>query len=166
VVANRDAKVKGGEIEFAIVPARGLNVEIGISGLASTIFNVPMPAGTGDRERVMPQAPKWSVNAAARYEWHALDGVVSVGVDAKWDDDQYFTMLNAPVDFEPAHTVANARVGYATLDNRWEVAAFVRNLADRRYRVYNLDLSPLGLNQSVYAPPRLWGATLAYRWGK
>jgi iron complex outermembrane receptor protein len=166
VVANRDAKVKGGEIEFAIVPARGFNVEIGISGLTSTIFDVPMPAGTGDRERLMPQAPKWSVNAAARYEWRALDGVLSIGIDAKWDDDQYFTMLNAPVDFEPAHTIANARVGYATADNRWEVAAFVRNLADRRYRVYNLDLSPLGLNQSVYAPPRLWGATLAYRWGK
>jgi len=166
VVANRDARVKGGEIEFAIVPARGLNIELGISALSSTIFDVPMPAGTGDRDRVMPQAPKWSVNAAVRYEWHALDGVLSAGVDTKWDDDQYFTMLNAPVDFEPARIVTNARFGYATLDGRWELSAFVRNLADRRYRVYNLDLSPLGVNQSVYAPPRLWGATVAYRWGK
>src|SRR4029079_2695224 len=80
----------------------------------------------------------------------------------KWDDDQYFTMLNAPVDFEPAHAVTNARFGYTTADSRWDVSAFIRNLTDRRYRVYNLDLSPLGFNQSVYAPPRLWGVTLAY----
>jgi iron complex outermembrane receptor protein len=164
VVANRDARVKGGEVELAIVPTKGLNLELALSGLSSEIFDVPMPAGNAIRTRVMPQAPKWSASAAARYEWPAFSGLLSAGVDVKWDDDQYFTMLNAPVDFEPARAVTNARFGYTNADGRWEAAAFVRNLTDRRYRVYNLDLSALGFNQSVYAPPRLWGVTLAYHW--
>src|SRR5581483_1284406 len=33
VVANRDARAEGGELEFAIVPTKGLNLELALSGL-------------------------------------------------------------------------------------------------------------------------------------
>jgi outer membrane receptor protein involved in Fe transport len=60
--------------------------------------------------------------------------------------------------------VSTLRLSYTTADGRWEGTAFLRNLTDERYRVYSLDLSIAGINQSVYAPPRWWGVTLAYRW--
>jgi hypothetical protein len=38
---------------------------------------------------------------------------------------------------------------------------------DRRYRIYNLGLSGfIGIDQSVYGPPRTFGASFAYWWGK
>ena len=39
----------------------------------------------------------------------------------------------APVEQEESYTVANARVAYGAGDGRWEVAAFVNNLFNKRY---------------------------------
>jgi len=166
VVVNVDATVKGAEVEFAVVPTRGLNVELGASYLDTLAKDVALPSGAlADRE--MPQAPKLSLNASVRYEWPAGNGNLSVEVDGKWNDKQYLELLNAQVDLQKAYGVVNAKVGYAGGSGNWDVSAFVRNLADERYRVYNLDLAaPLGINQGVYAPPRLYGVGFNYRWGK
>jgi iron complex outermembrane recepter protein len=166
IVENINAKVKGGELEFAVVPVHGLNLQLGISRLDSRADNVPTPAGVLVTSE-LPQAPAWSVNAVARYEWPAFGGHLSAEVDGKWNKEQYLELVNAPVDLEPSYTVANARFGYASGDGRWDVSGYVRNLSDKHYRIYNLDLSGfLGINQSVYGPPRLYGATFTYHWGK
>ena len=52
-------------------------------------------------------------------------------------------------------------------NGHWEYAAWCKNLTDRWYRIYNLDLSGfLGIDQSVFGPPRTFGASVVYRWGK
>jgi outer membrane receptor protein involved in Fe transport len=79
----------------------------------------------------------------------------------------YLELINAPVDRQPSYTVANARIGYTDSSGRWDVSAYCKNCTDTWYRVYNLDLSGfLGINQGVYGPPRLYGASVAYHWGK
>lgn len=164
VVENIDATVKGGELELAWVPVRGANLQLGLSHLESRAKNVPLPAG-GLTDTQMPQAPRWSVNAVARYEWSIALGRLAVEADTKWNSGQYLELVNAPADYQSSYAVSNARLTYTTADDRWEVAAWVRNLADRAYRVYGLDLSALGFEQSVYGPPRTFGATFTYRWG-
>jgi len=166
VVRNIDATVKGAEVEFAVVPTRGLNIELGASYLDTLAKAVPLPSGVlADRE--MPQAPQLSLNASVRYEWPAWGGKLAAEVDGKWNAEQYLELVNAPVDREKAYGVVNAKLDYASGSGKWDIYAFVRNLADQRYRVYNLDLSaPLGITQGVYAPPRLYGAGFNYRWGK
>jgi iron complex outermembrane receptor protein len=74
-------------------------------------------------------------------------------------------LINAPADYEGPYAVTNARVIFSSADDRWEVAGWVRNLTDRWYKVYGLDLSALGFEQSVYGPPRTYGATFTYHWG-
>ena len=166
IVENIDAKVKGGELEFAVVPVHGMNLQLGVSHLDSHAYNVPTPAGVLLTTQ-LPQAPPWSVNGVAHYEFPALGGLVSAEVDAKWNKTQYLELINAPVDLQPSYTIANAHLGYGSTDGRWNVTGYVRNLADKYYRVYNLDLSGfLGFNQGVYAPPRTYGATFVYHWGK
>ena len=166
IVENIDAKVTGGELEFAVVPVHGMNLQLGVSWLDSQADNVPTPAGVMVTSQ-LPQAPPWSVNAVAHYEFPALGGKLSVEVDGKWNKTQYLELVNAPVDLEPSYAVFNARLGYGSPDGRWELSGYVRNLADKNYRIYNLDLSGfLGFNQGVYAPPRTYGATFVYRWGK
>ena len=166
VVKNIDAKVDGGEIELSVIPTRGLNVQLGVSALDTSAKNVPTNAGLLVTSQ-LPQAPRWSVNAVVHYEWPAFDGKLSVEADGKWNDQQYLELANAPVDLEPSYEVFNSRAGYTSGDGRWDFFAYVRNLADKQYRVYNLDLSGfLGINQSVYATPRTYGASVTYRWGK
>lgn len=165
VVQNIDATIKGGELEFAVVPARGLNVEVGVSHLEAEAKNVPLPVG-GFTDTEMPQAPKWSINASARYEWNIPIGQLAVEADTKWNAGEYLELLNAPVDYQSSYALSNARFSYTTNDGHWDVTAWVKNLTDKYYRVYNLDLSAIGFDEQVFGPPRTYGATFTYRWGK
>jgi iron complex outermembrane receptor protein len=79
---------------------------------------------------------------------------------------EYLELLNAPVDYQPSYALSNARLTYSSGVGHWDVSAWVKNLTDKYYRVYNLDLSALGFNQGVYGPPRTFGGTFTYRWGK
>jgi iron complex outermembrane receptor protein len=163
VVQNVQAREKGGEMEFAWAPVRGANLQLSVSHLETAATSVPLPAG-GYTETEMPQAPKWSVNGAASYDWVVPAGRVSFELDAKWNGKQHLELENAPADLEPAYIVANTRISYTTPDDRCEIAGWVRNFTDRWYRVYALDLSSLGFMQNVYGPPRTFGATFTYRW--
>ncbi len=166
IVENINAKVTGGELEFAVVPVHGMNLQLGVSHLDTHAYNVPTPAGDLLTTQ-LPQAPPWSLNGVAHYEFPALGGLLSAEVDAKWNKAQYMELINAPVDLQPSYAIANAHLGYGSTDGRWSVTGYVRNLADKYYRIYNLDLSGfLGFNQGVYGPPRTYGATFVYHWGK
>src|SRR5581483_4817580 len=122
VVQNINAKVKGGELEFAAVPLHGLNVQFGVSHLETTAYDVPTPAGNLLTTQ-LPQAPRWSLNAVAHYQWPLLGGQMSVEADAKWNDNQYLELVNNPDDYERAYVLTNARVGFMTGDGRWSVTA-------------------------------------------
>ncbi len=161
---NVDATVKGGELELALAPVRGLNLQLGLSHLETVAKDVPLPAG-GFTNTEMPQAPKWSVNAVARYEWTVPSGQLAVEADTKWNAHEYLELLNAPVDYQNSYALTDARLTYSHESGHWDVSAWIKNLADKQYRVYNLDLSALGFNQGVYGPPRTYGATFNYRWG-
>ncbi|HVO45225.1 MAG TPA: TonB-dependent receptor [Steroidobacteraceae bacterium] len=165
VVENVDAHVKGGELEFAVVPVHGLNLQLGVSHLESLVPHVPTPAGDIVPAE-MPQAPHWSFNAVARYEWPLLGGIASVETDAKWNSRQYLELINAPVDLQSSYALINGRAGFGTSDNRWQVDAFIKNAANKFYRMYNLDLSGfIGVNQGVYGPPREYGLEIRYHIG-
>ncbi len=165
VVENVNAKVKGGELEFSVLPIHGLNVQLGVSHLESIVPQVPTPSGEFVSAQ-MPQAPHWTFNALARYEWPLFGGLASVEGDAKWNSQQYLELINAQVDLQPSYAVLNGRIGYGSLDSRWQVNAFIKNAADKWYRIYNLDLSGfIGSNQGVYAPPREYGLEFRYHFG-
>jgi iron complex outermembrane receptor protein len=165
VVENVDAKVKGGELEFAAVPIHGLNVQLGVSHLESMVPRIVTPAGIIVPGQ-MPQAPHWTFNALARYEWPMLGGLASVESDYKWNSRQYLELVNAPVDLEHPYGVINARVGFGNAEGRWQVNGFIKNAANKWYRIYNLDLAGfIGVNQSVYAPPREYGVEFRYHFG-
>ena len=162
-IVNVQARVKGGELELAIVPARGLELRLGISALSTIARNLTLPAGQ-IADRVMPQAPKWSVNALARYQWTALSSTWSIEGDAKSDTATYFSTFNSPADREPAHSVANIRAGYTNSSGNVDVSVFCKNVTSRRYRVYDLDISSISIMVAAYAPPRWCGASFSYQW--
>jgi len=163
IIGNADATLYGGELELAVIPLHGLTLEGGLSLLSTRISKLALPDGSlADRE--MPNAPHWSLNALARYEWPGAGGTWSLQLDGKWNAAQWLENVNAPVDLQPGFGVVNLRAGFAS-GHDWDVTAWVRNATDKQYRVYNLDLSGLGYNESVYGSQRWIGVTLDYRWG-
>jgi len=113
----------------------------------------------------MVLAPKWAVNGLARYVWHAWsDSEMNLQLHASSSSSVYFDNLNSPAVREGGHSVADARLGWTGVNKHIQVAAFVDNLANKRYRIYALDLtSLLGYVQNVYNKPRTVGVSLMYQ---
>ncbi len=160
-VNNFPATVKGGELELSLLPTKWLNLQVGVSGLDAIIKNVVLPTGLVTN-RIMPQAPKWSMNLLARYQWQALNSTWWVQGDSKTDTSMYYEAFNAPDDYQPGKTYANARVGFTSSDSKLEITAWCNNVTNKIYRVYSNDASSLGYDALVLAPPRWYGVTVGY----
>ena len=144
VVENIDAKVKGGELEFAVVPVHGLNMQLGVSHLESMPSTFPHRPAT---VRDLPRCRRRRIGAST--PWPATNGRCSVAMasvesDAKWNSQQYLELINAPVDLQPSYAVINA--ARRVLD-AWTIVgrsrAFVKNAG--RQVVSHLQPGPFGL---------------------
>jgi iron complex outermembrane receptor protein len=165
-VINLDAKETGLEVELASRPVDGLTLQLGLSALDSTVKDVPLPDLATIEDHDLPQAPALSANALARYEFPLLGGMGFVQTDAQYSAKFCFTVLCAPVERESSYTVVNARAGYTAADGRWDVAAYVDNVNEEKYRVYAFDSSLFaGVVAGVYAKPRTFGISATYRFG-
>jgi len=65
---------------------------------------------------------------------------------------------------EDAYWLWNARVSWTSTDEKWEVAAFGRNLGDEQYMVYAFDLSFFGFNEEMLGTPRAYGIDATFRY--
>ncbi len=165
-VINLDAEAQGLEAELNARPTDRLTLQISASFMDTEVKDILLPDLTTVVNHDLPQAPSFSGNALARYEFPLAAGMASVQADVQYSDAFCFTVLCAPVEEEEAYTVANARIGYAPGKGRWEVAAFVNNLLEEEYRVYAFDSSLFaGVVAGVYGKPRTYGVTASWRFG-
>jgi len=165
-VTNQDAEAQGLEIELNAAPTDGLTLQLGASFMDSKVKDIRLPDQSTIVDHDLPQAPPFSANALARYEFALGGGTASIQGDVYYTDDFCFTTLCAPVEKEKGYTVANARIGYGAADGKWEVAAFVNNLFEEEYRVYAFDSSLFaGVVAGVYGKPRTYGLTASFRFG-
>lgn len=167
VVRNLPAKVKGIEADFSARLAQGLTLQLSGAYQDSQVKDVLLPDGVTVVNNDLPQAPKFSGSATARYELSLAGGTASVQADAIIQSKMCFTVMCAPVEREGGYAVANSRIGFTTADERVDVALFVNNLFNKAYRVYAFDGSLYwGDTLGVYAKPRTWGLSVRYNFGK
>ncbi|NML90661.1 TonB-dependent receptor [Sphingobium sp. TB-6] len=162
-IVNNNARVNGFEVDADIRPVQGLYLQAFLTYLDAKVFDITLPSGR-IADRRMPQAPRLSFGGTMRYEAEIGSGTLTLQTDWKRNGTSYFTAFNAPVDREPAYWVGNGRVSYRFNDSGFEIAAFVNNITDKTYRIYNLDVTnPVGITQQTFARPRWVGASLTYR---
>jgi iron complex outermembrane receptor protein len=165
-VINLDAELAGLEAELTSRPIDGLTLQLGASFLDSKVKDVPLPDGVTVEDHDLPQAPEFSGNALARYEFGLLGGRLGIQGDLLYTSSFCFTVLCAPVEEEDSYVVTNARLSYDSDSGRWGVAAFVNNIFEEEYRVYAFDSSLFaGVVAGVYAKPRWYGLSATYRFG-
>ncbi len=164
-VINLPAREVGFEAEFATHPLAGLTLSGNLSAMDNKVSDVPLPDGTIVSHH-LPQNPKLSGAFEARYERTTEFGTMFGQADVQYTGKYCFSVLCAPVEHEPAHTVLNLRVGFTPLSKRWDAAVFVQNVTQEIYRIYTFDVaSYTGQIPSVYAKPRTWGVSLTYHFG-
>jgi iron complex outermembrane receptor protein len=175
-VGNADAKIKGGEIELFLKPSANWDLSFGLSILDSKIGRVPVagvqvpPAGLPvidwPRDFVegtkMPNAPKYSFNYLVRYNFDEAVGNLALQADGVIYAQQYLEATNSGTSYQGGYGVHNARLILTSADDHWQLSAWCKNVLDKAYKAYASDIGILG-GIAYYAPPRTYGASLAYR---
>lgn len=166
VVTNNPASIKGAEIELNVRPLPGLEFMTGISYVDAEVRNVPISNALGAAvvDRRPPFTSKWQANASIRYAFPLAGGEASVQGDAQYRSTFFFSLTNFDATRVRSYTLLNARIAWTTSDNKWELAAFGKNLSDARYRTVGFEASDFGgFSQVGYGEPRWFGVSLGYR---
>ncbi|MEN7536710.1 TonB-dependent receptor [Aurantiacibacter flavus] len=109
-------------------------------------------------------APRFSFNYLLRYNVDVAGGNLAAQVDGAWYDDQYLEVTNGLSSLQPAHNVTNASLAFEESSTGISVKGWVKNLFDKEYRAYTLNLGILGTT-SFFAPPRTYGVTVRVPFG-
>ncbi len=159
LVINADAKNIGGEIEFQANPMNGLDIILGLAVMDATVKDVPLRvAGPIVRDVDPVYAPELQANAIIRYEWPFLGGKASILGSFSYSDEYSYNLRNFAADAFDEYYLLNSRLGWASPDDRWELAFSVNNITDERIGIQGFDLATLcGCNEVSYQPPRWYG---------
>ena len=172
---NSDASVLGAELELQARPLPGLLIQFGGGWLDSEFLDfkvdkaTQVPRGQGETVEFdysghpLISAPEWNFSSIVEYQiplgrWGSIVPQYTVSFRSKvYLDPQ---MLD-PISQE-AHWQHTARLAYRTPDGRFELAGWVDNFTDERYKIDAFDLS-LGESAilEVWNDPRTFGFTLS-----
>jgi iron complex outermembrane receptor protein len=113
----------------------------------------------------LPNAPRFSFNYLLRYNHDVGSGNIAAQIDGVWYDNQFLEVTNGLGSLQPAYNVTNASLTYRDNDTGISLTAWGRNVFNKAYRAYALNLGILGVT-SIYGPPATYGATLRIPFGK
>ena len=162
LIVNVDATVVGAELEFVATPWEGWEFQLGMGWLDAEAEDVPTGPGTVD-DQEMPQSPSFSANGLIRKSWLMSSGTLSAQVDANYVGERQQAVLNSFGGTLEDYVLTNARIGWASPDDKWDVSAFVKNVFDEEFYPVTFGTGN-GAVIRVYNPPRWAGLQARYRW--
>jgi len=192
-IYNSDATATGAELETFWSPTRHFDAVLGATWETSKVASIPatgqqtVPVGvTPDGSQYctnqgngfllcnypqttitnakLPNTPRFSVNYLLRYNVNVGPANIAAQIDGVWYDDQFLEVTNGLSSFQKAYNVTNASLTFTHSETGIAVTGWVKNVFDKAYRAYALNLGILGTT-SVYAPPITYGATVRVPFG-
>ncbi|MFC5477325.1 TonB-dependent receptor [Massilia suwonensis] len=103
---------------------------------------------------MLPQAPRWIVNATARWSMPVADGEVFVFTDWSYRSKINFFLYEAAEFMGKPLTEGGLRLGYTWANGKYEAAVFGRNILDERRITGAIDFNNL---TGFTNEPRTWG---------
>jgi iron complex outermembrane recepter protein len=192
-VVNSNATATGAELEAFLRPAPHFNVNLGatwetskvdqVQTTGSEYLSVLVPGSTPPQyctdqgngnyfcnfpqkavtNAQFPNAPRFSVNYVLRYDRDLALGNLALQFDGAWYDKQYLEVTNGLSSLQPAYNVSNASLTWTAPGGRYSVELYGRNVFNKAYRVYTLNLGALGTT-SMYAKPATYGVSASVKW--
>ncbi|WP_374524521.1 TonB-dependent receptor [Sphingopyxis sp.] len=178
VISNAGkARVKGIELETALVPVKGLTLfanytymDAKITGdLISTelqydpgcFCSVPVP--TNLKGNVLRRSPKNSFSVGGDVTVPVSSRINAfLRADYNWTDDFFFDNENSLRTLQKSVGVLNGSFGISTEDDKWEFRIWAKNLTNKLYESGKSDV--IGSVLVSYAAPRTYGATLRWKY--
>ncbi len=163
-------KGKGAEFDFEAAVSTALRVSAGASYNYTQIRDASLsvnkcaqctvtdPLNAAGRVVIngnpLPQAPRWTVNATARYGVPFADGELYFFTDWSYRSKINFFLYEATEFVGAPLTEGGVRLGYIFGNGKYEVAAFGRNVLDQRRITGAIDFNNL---TGFTNEPRQWG---------
>jgi iron complex outermembrane receptor protein len=158
-----NAEIYGAELELTASPAQGLDLTLNASWLEAQYKDFKSLAGDYSGNQ-LPDAPKFSMTASARYEWALLSGEAHVAADASYRSKVYYDTRNVERLSDDARTFLNAQIGWTTPDKHYEFGIWGRNLTDTTNISDIIPLEGLGFDLFNMGLPRTAGIYLRYNY--
>jgi iron complex outermembrane recepter protein len=158
------AHVKGFEAEAEWIPIDRLDIQATASYLDATYTsfpnaptNTPRPNGVTDATgNTLPHAPRWTFNTGLQYTIPSSSGSYRLGTEVSYNNGFYWDPDN--VIRQPSYTLVNASVLWKSLDGKYDLSVWGKNLAGAKYYVYATSQA-LG-ETGAPAFPRTFGFTV------
>ncbi len=170
VINAAEASIRGLDLDVLARPWRELELSLGATLLdgrfddfVSLDPNNPGvdPDRSGNR---LPQAPEVSLHAGAGYDWAVDRGIVSLGVEYRYQSAIWFNIYEDPAVRQGAYGLFNAHLAFESHGGRWYAELHGRNLGDRLYAQTILRNDPLTGIKRHWGAPRTVGLRVGYRW--
>lgn len=159
-------RIAGGEVEVTAAPVKGL-VLTGAVGYTDAKF-LKFEDASGDRSNeAFPLTPKWTYSIGGQFTQDMQFATLTMRADYGYRGRIVFQRnLFPPYTEAPGRGLLNGRVGLGFNDNKYEIAAYGRNILNKTYRDFSLDVASAGLGfiSALYGRPREYGLQASVKW--
>ena len=163
-IENYDTITYGAEIEIIASPMNGLDLLFSAALIDSEVKDVAVGSLVFNK-RVAPFTPDFQFSGVARYAWPAFSGgTMAIQGDFNYIDSAYYSLTNFTSTKMDSYVLGNFKIAYTTANEKWDLSAFVRNVADERNGTVGFDIStsPCGCSEVAYGKPRWAGFNIKY----
>lgn len=109
--------------------------------------------------------PEWAFNVGNEFSFQSGIGLVTLRGEISYRSEVNFDIYNNADMKQEGYTKTDLRIGWTSLDEQWNISAFVQNLEDDDIKTTSIRPgSVLGANVPLawYAPPRTFGVTVGF----
>lgn len=164
VIGNAaEARVRGAELEFVLVPFPHWQIDGNYTYLDAPITKCAPAASICHVDNVLTRAPQNKIALGVQFSEPVDFGVLSARLDFMHTSKYYFEVTNIPTQTQLGYSMVDGRIALSSLDDHWEVALWGKNLGDKLVATYVTAFAPFGQVLVPYAPPRTFGVTLSFK---
>jgi iron complex outermembrane receptor protein len=166
-IINGDVSLYGFDGEFSWMATDSLSIIGSVGYVKSKYDESPIDPVVGElaiKGNQIQNAPEFSANIMANYEWELSDGgYVNANVDVSYTDKTYFSPFEDDDISMGSYAISNLRVSWTNESEVIEIAFWGKNLADKEVKTYAFDLRDVaGVIENMRGAPRTFGVELTY----
>ena len=156
-----ESDITGLEIEVLAQVTPAILLQLGVGMLDAEVKKGNL-GGADLSGEVLPGSPDLNVNAAVAWSLFSnQSGTLTLHLGGTYQDETLYVFFTGQAD---SYTVLNGRLSFSSLDDRWVVSIWGKNLAEEEYSRFWADArDPIGYVYSHVGPPRTYGLEFTYR---
>ena len=157
------SKIRGFELQTTTDIGNRLLLSAGV-GFTDAKYKELLLGSANLAGNQLPSAPRTSAAVSLDWDiWSAASAALKFRYDANYVGKQYFEPVNIDALAQAGYTLHNARITVDLANGRHEIGLYAKNLGDKEFAVYSVDLSGWNGRYFFRGQPRTFGADYRYK---